>query len=292
MFSHLQNSVRAINLARATATAGRGRQVATYHTRLATFYHNVLRDDLMILGYEHPIPKEDAAPNPVAEVISEIKGTPPNPKRQHSPRRPKKPEVPAPSPHNQPFIKSVTVHIRVREALANKHNLLSAIMALQCITGKRPEIVRSVNDAAPWKLRKNMPIATKVCLEGDLMYEFLDKLIEIVLPRLKEWNGLTMRAGDGMGNVTLGFEPTALGLFPEIEPIYDMFPLITGFDVSIYTSAVRNPTGRLLLSGFGLPFLHARDPSKVKAKVKASPAEADNCENSSSTAAVAASDQQ
>ncbi|KAJ1920230.1 ribosomal protein [Mycoemilia scoparia] len=239
----------------------------------------------MVLTYTHPNPEEEKAPvvessNNDHEHSQEVKGTPPNPKRTHTILRPKKPRVPEPTPNNQPFIKEVTVHMRVSEAVLNKHNLLSAIMAMQCITGKRPEIIKAVNDAAPWKLRRGMAIGTKVTLEGDAMYEFLDKLIEVVLPRLKEWNGLLMNAGDGQGNISLGFEPTALGLFPEIEVAYDMFPLITGFEVHIHTTAVRNPTGRLLLSGFGIPFLHARDPSKITKKDASSSDSSTSPENS------------
>ncbi|KAJ2342740.1 ribosomal protein, partial [Coemansia sp. RSA 2618] len=154
----------------------------------------------------------------------------------------------------------ITVHIRCREALNNKNHLLSALMALQVITGRRAQLIRAKSDAAPWKLRKGMPIAAKVELEGDDMFEFLDKLIEVVLPRMKEYSGLRMSAGDGNGSFTMGFDDSVIGLFPEMEMVYDMFPLVTGFTVNIATTAVRNPAGRLLLSGLGLPFLHARKP--------------------------------
>ncbi|KAJ1845306.1 ribosomal protein [Coemansia sp. RSA 2708] len=171
-----------------------------------------------------------------------------------------RPQVPHSTAHNAPFVKKVTVHIRCREALQNRHNLLSALMALQVITGRRAQMLRAKSDAAPWKLRKGMPIAAKVELEGDDMYEFLDKLFEVVLPRMKEYTGMRMSDGDGNGSFTLGFDSSVIGLFPEMEMAYDMFPLVTGFSVSISTTATRNPAGRLLLSGLGVPFLHARKP--------------------------------
>ncbi|KAI9503898.1 ribosomal protein [Coemansia spiralis] len=234
-----------------------------YQTRLNQFFHNTLRDDLMILQYVPPSvrARQGAAEETrMKEAKESMGGTPPNPLRKHKQIRRPKPNVPVPTAHNTPFVDKVTVHIRCREALQNKHHLLSALMALQILTGERGEVLKAKNDAAAWKLRKGMPISAKVELTGDNMYEFLDKLIEVVLPRMKEYHGLKMSAGDGVGNFTLGFDSSVIGLFPEMEVVYDMFPLVTGFSVNIKTTAVRNPTGRLLLSGFGLPFLHARKP--------------------------------
>ncbi|PIA19194.1 ribosomal protein L5, partial [Coemansia reversa NRRL 1564] len=156
--------------------------------------------------------------------------------------------------HNAPCLKKVTVHIRCREAISDKNHILSALTALQVITGKRAEIIKAKSDVATWKLRKGMPIATKVELKGEEMFEFLDKLFELVLPRMKEYGGMRMSAGDGNGNFTMGFDESVIGLFPEMEMAYDMFPLVNGFIVNIATSATRNASGRLLLSGLGLPF--------------------------------------
>ncbi|KAJ1937664.1 ribosomal protein [Linderina pennispora] len=234
--------------------------VRTYQSRLSQFYHNTLRDDLTILSY---VPPTVRARQQAAEVARQEKaangpsGTPPNPVRSHK-QRVKKAKEPEPTAHNAPHLEKVTVHIRCREALQNKHHLLSALMALQTITGQRAEIIKASNDGASWKLRKGMPISAKVDLTGDRMYEFVDKLVELVLPRMKEYNGLKMDAGDGHGNFSVGFDSSVIGLFPEMEMVYDQFPLVTGFTVNFKTSAVRNPSGRLLMSGFNLPFLHAR----------------------------------
>ncbi|KAJ1812101.1 ribosomal protein [Coemansia sp. RSA 2598] len=242
-----------------TASASHG-----YQTRLGQYYQNTLRDDITILEYVPP--KVRAEQQAVEEARMQatrenITGTPPNPNKKHKKVRLPKAKVPEVTAHNAPFVKSVTVHIRCREALQNKHHLLSALMALQVVTGARGEVIKSKSDASTWKLRKGMPIAAKVELTGDRMLEFLDKLVEVVLPRMKEYHGLRMGSGDGSGSFTLGFDPSVIGLFPEMEVVYDQFPLITGFHVNINTTAVRNPSGRLLLSGFGLPFIHARKPA-------------------------------
>ncbi|KAJ2742058.1 ribosomal protein [Coemansia sp. BCRC 34301] len=235
-----------------------------YQSRLSQHYHNTLRDDLMILQY---VPaqvraREEALEEARLKAIKEnVGGTPPNPLRKRLKVRPPKPRVAESAAHNTPFVEKVTVHIRCREALQNKHNLLSALMTLQVVTGQRAEVIKAKNDAAPWKLRKGMPIGAKVELTGDRMYEFLDKLVEVVLPRMKEYNGLRMDSGDGMGSFTLGFDNTAIGLFPEMEMVYDMFPMVFGFAVNIKTTAGQNPAGRLLLSGMNVPFVHARKPA-------------------------------
>lgn len=241
-----------------------------YQARLYQHYQNTLRDDLMILQYQPPAVREqqDKAEEERLQALKEkAGGTPPNPNRKHKKIRSARPKVPYYNAHNSPKIEAVTVHIRCKEALQNKHHLLSALMALQIITGKQAEVVKAKNDAATWKLRKGMPIAAKVALSGDQMYEFLDKLIQVVLPRMKEYGGLRMDNGDGMGNFSLGFDYSVIGLFPEMEMVYDQFPLVPGFMVNIKTSAVRNPPGRLLLSGFNLPFVHARKTQDETFKV-------------------------
>ncbi|KAJ2809194.1 54S ribosomal protein L7, mitochondrial [Coemansia guatemalensis] len=233
-----------------------------YQSRLAQFYHNTLRDDLTILTYVPPAVRaqRDAAD---AARVQASKGTStdgaPNPNRKHRVKvhRAKTPKSTA---HNAPCLKSVYVHIRCREAINDKNHILSAMTALQVITGKRAELIKAKTDVATWKLRKGMPIAAKVELRGEEMFEFLDKLFEIVLPRMKEYGGMPMSAGDGNGNFTIGFDESVIGLFPEMEMAYDMFPLVNGFIVNIATSATRNPPARLLLSGLGLPFLHERKP--------------------------------
>ncbi|CAO3686704.1 unnamed protein product [Umbelopsis vinacea] len=157
---------------------------------------------------------------------------------------------------------NITVHAMVKDAIHQKNHILSAFMALQSITASKPEVIFAKTSVANWKLREGMPIGVKVTLRGKEMYQFLDKLVEIVLPRLKEWHGLPMTSGDGNGNIGIGFPASALALFPEIEGSFDMYPKMTGFDVVFNTTAHTNAEGRLLLSGFNVPFKGAKTQAK------------------------------
>ncbi|CAG8480421.1 828_t:CDS:1 [Funneliformis caledonium] len=108
-----------------------------------------------------------------------------------------------------------------------------------------------------------MPIGCKVCIKGPPMYTFIDKLVEIVLPRMKEWHGVPMSSGDGDGNIAMGFPASALSLFPDIEGNYDSFPLMTGFDVIFNTTAYTDYEARSLLSGFQIPFNERKRRNKL-----------------------------
>jgi len=103
-------------------------------------------------------------------------------------------------------------------------------------------------------LNLGMPIGCKVNIKGPPMYNFIDKLVEIVLPRMKEWNGVPMTSGDSDGNIAMGFPASALPLFPDIEGNYDSFPLMAGFDVIFKTTAYTDHEARTLLSSFQIPF--------------------------------------
>ncbi|QSL65153.1 hypothetical protein MERGE_002458 [Pneumocystis wakefieldiae] len=156
---------------------------------------------------------------------------------------------------NIPVLESAVVHSMVKDAIENKTALLSMVMAIQCITGLKPTIINAKTGVAPWKLRSGMPIATKVILKGPEMYRFISVLVELVLPRMRDFvSGFKANSGDSNGNISLGFPPDAMALFPEIEANYDMFPKITGFHVNINTTAKTDYECRLLLSGFGFPF--------------------------------------
>ncbi|RKP39959.1 ribosomal protein L5 domain-containing protein [Dimargaris cristalligena] len=236
-------------------------------SRLRDYYLNSLRDDIMTLSYDHydisdpatttspelAVTEEDHG-DLAADTSSVEEATTPPQRRRIGRGRPKRPPVPPSTPDLVYGLNSLTVHIRMREAIENKYNLLSALMALQCITGRRAEVVYSRSDAALLKLRKGMPLSVKVQLEGDDMYAFLDKLVEVVLPQIKEWRGLSRTAGDSNGCISFGFGPHVMGLFPDIEGVYDMIPKITGFHVSIDTSAPRDPPARTVLSAFQIPF--------------------------------------
>ncbi|KAJ1969762.1 ribosomal protein [Dimargaris xerosporica] len=269
--SALHTRPAAITQARTLSTTA----VAAHHSRFREYYNDTLRDCMMALTYEHPERRDPSKPavadQAEASTPEPVHDTPPNPKRKLVKKRPKRGPPPPSSPEAIYGVTDVIVHMRMKEAIENKYNLLSGLMAIQLITGKRGEVVYSKSDAAAWKLRKNMPIATKVTLTGDDMYAFLEKLVEVVLPRLKEWPGLSGGAGDGNGSIAFGFEPHTLGLFPDIEGVYDMIPRITGFDIIINTTAPRDPPARLLLSGFQLPF-YKGNPNKRRSAPAGRPA--------------------
>ncbi|KAF9425871.1 hypothetical protein BGZ94_007148 [Podila epigama] len=209
-------------------------------TRLREHYQGTVQDDLMILTYNHNFRAKAKIPE---GVRVELKGN-----------RHIKPAPKASSAQRVPELVKIDVHCMMKEALVSKYNLLSGFMAIQSITGEMPEIINSKKGVHPWKLRAGNPIGCKVTLKGDKMYQFMDKLVEVVLPRMKEWPGLPESAGDATGNIGMGFPPSALSLFPEIENNFDMFPRMTGFHVTFTTTATTNLEARLLLSAFNMPF--------------------------------------
>ncbi|KAF9180615.1 hypothetical protein BGZ51_004807 [Haplosporangium sp. Z 767] len=215
-------------------------EYATGISRLREHYRSTVQDDLMILTYSHSFKPKAKVPE---GVRVELKG------KKHI-----KPAPKAPAPNRVPELVKIDIHCMMKEALTSKYNLLSGFMAIQSITGEMPEIIHSKKGVHPWKLRAGNPIGCKVTLKGDKMYQFLDKLVEVVLPRMKEWPGLPESAGDATGNIGMGFPPSALSLFPEIENNFDMFPRMTGFDVTFTTTANTDLEARLLLSGFNMPF--------------------------------------
>ncbi|KAI7851702.1 ribosomal protein L5 domain-containing protein [Circinella umbellata] len=242
--------------------------------RLKEYYDSTLSEDLMTLTYDHgraapsiykypdiqvqldralAVKEEEQKQQQQVEVQEEQEQSK-EAVRTRKGGKPVKPIQPPKSASTIPGLDKITLHAMVKDAIHSKHNLLSAFMAFQSITSTRPEVVYARTSVANWKLREGMPIGVKVTLRGEEMYQFMDKLVEIVLPRLKEWPGLQLTAGDGNGNIALGFPASALALFPEIEGSFDVYPKMTGFDVIFNTTAYTNTDGRLLLSGFSIPF--------------------------------------
>ncbi|KAG0043339.1 hypothetical protein BGZ83_011529 [Gryganskiella cystojenkinii] len=233
-------------------TLQRQREYTTGVSRLREHYSSTVQDDLMVLTYNHSFKPKAKIPEGVRIELKGNKHIKPSPK--------------ASSPDKVPELIKIDVHCMMKEALTSKYNLLSGFMAIQSITGEMPELINSKKGVHPWKLRAGNPIGCKVTLKGDKMYQFLDKLVEVVLPRMKEWPGLPESAGDATGNIGMGFPPSAMSLFPEIEQNFDMFPRMTGFDVTFTTTASTNLEARLLLSGFNMPFQHKDRSAPVTKK--------------------------
>jgi large subunit ribosomal protein L5 len=152
-----------------------------------------------------------------------------------------------------PRIEKITLNMGVGEAKTDAKALDSAMDELTIIAGQRAQLRRARKSIAGFKIREGMPIGTKVTLRGDRMYEFLDRLIAIALPRIRDFRGLNPDAFDGRGNYSLGIREQII--FPEID--YDSINQIRGLDVAITTTAATDEQARALLTGLGLPFAAA-----------------------------------
>jgi large subunit ribosomal protein L5 len=149
-----------------------------------------------------------------------------------------------------PRIEKITVNMGVGEAKTNAKTLDNAVEELTTITGQRAQITRAKKSIAGFKIREGMPIGAKATLRGVRMYEFLDRLVSIALPRIRDFRGLSPASFDGRGNYSIGIREQII--FPEIN--YDDIQEVRGLDVVITTSAKTDEEGLALLRGLGLPF--------------------------------------
>jgi len=154
------------------------------------------------------------------------------------------------NPMEVPKITKITVNMGVGEAVADRKLIDAAVADLTRITGQKPLICKSKKAIASFKLREGLAIGCKVTLRGARMYEFLDRLITIAMPRIRDFRGVSARAFDGRGNYTLGVKEQII--FPEIQ--YDQIDKIRGMDITITTTARDNKHGRALLEAFNFPF--------------------------------------
>ncbi|MDX2012493.1 MAG: 50S ribosomal protein L5 [Myxococcaceae bacterium] len=154
------------------------------------------------------------------------------------------------NPMEVPKIHKVVVNLGLGEALANNKILESAVDQLGAITGQKPVVTRSRKAIANFKLREGQAIGAMVTLRGDRMYEFLDRLINVALPRVRDFKGISPKAFDGRGNYTLGLREQII--FPEIN--YDQIEKVKGLNVSIVTSAGNDERALALLKAIGVPF--------------------------------------
>jgi len=148
-----------------------------------------------------------------------------------------------------PKVQRVVVNIGIGEAIQNARALDAATSDLRQITGQQPVVVRARRSVAAFKLRAGMPVGLKVTLRGVRMYEFLDKVISVVLPRIRDFRGVSPKL-DGHGNFSLGLREQLV--FPEID--YDKIDKIRGMEITVVTTARTDEEGRRLLSEMGMPF--------------------------------------
>ena len=149
-----------------------------------------------------------------------------------------------------PRLEKIVVNMGVGEAVQDAKKAEAAASDLTAITGQHPVITRAKRSIATFKLRENMPIGCKVTLRGQRMYEFLDRLITVALPRVRDFRGISGRSFDGRGNFALGLREQIV--FPEID--YDRVDAVRGMNVVVVTTARTDAEAKALLKGFDMPF--------------------------------------
>ena len=149
-----------------------------------------------------------------------------------------------------PKVDKIVINMGVGDAVSNAKNLDKAVEELALITGQKPLITKAKKSIAGFRLREGMPIGAKVTLRGERMYEFLDKLVTVSLPRVRDFHGVSKKAFDGRGNYTLGIKEQLI--FPEID--FDKVNKLRGMDIVFVTTAKSDEEGRELLAQLGMPF--------------------------------------
>ncbi len=151
-----------------------------------------------------------------------------------------------------PRIEKIVINMGIGETTTDIKKMDAAVADLTAISGQKPLVIRSKKAIANFKLRKGLPIGCKVTLRGSRMYEFLDRLVNIALPRVRDFRGLSGKSFDGKGNYSLGLKEQIV--FPEIN--YDKIDTIRGMDIVIVTTAKTNEEAKALLKGFNMPFMN------------------------------------
>ena len=149
-----------------------------------------------------------------------------------------------------PLITKITINVGLGQAVKDKKVIEHAVGDIEKISGQKPIITKAKKSIAAFSLREGMPIGCKVTLRKDRMYEFLDRLITIAIPRIRDFRGFSRKAFDGRGNYTLGIKEQII--FPEID--YEKIDSVRGLDIAITTSAKNDDEARLLLEEFNFPF--------------------------------------
>ena len=149
-----------------------------------------------------------------------------------------------------PKVDKIVINMGVGEAVQNSKAIDSAVADLMKLSGQKPVVTKAKKSIAAFKLREGMPIGCKVTLRGQRMYEFMDRLLNVALPRVRDFRGVSAKAFDGRGNYTLGIKEQLI--FPEME--YDKIDKLRGMDVVFVTTARTDEEARELLRGFGMPY--------------------------------------
>ncbi|KAM0251485.1 hypothetical protein ACHAQJ_008153 [Trichoderma viride] len=229
--------------------------------RLKHTYDSTIAPDLMTLTYNHTPP--DATPVESQKgVLRQWDGSSP----YHKNRPSRGPRGGGSSRlgilerdiawHNIPEIEAVTINSYAPLAADNKEYLHVARAVVQAISGQFPDVTTVKHNVIHWGVRKGSKAGAKTTLRGGAAYDFVDKLVTLVLPKIKDWPGIKATSGDDAGNIAFGMNPAWMSYFPEIEFNYDMYPpkLMPGCDIFIHTSATSDRQARLLMEALGFPF--------------------------------------
>lgn len=154
------------------------------------------------------------------------------------------------NPMQVPKITRITVNMGVGEAVADKKAMEGAVHDLTALTGQKPLVTKSRKAIASFKLRAGIPVGCKVTLRGERMYEFLDRLVSVAMPRIRDFRGVSARSFDGQGNYSFGVKEQII--FPEID--FDQVDALRGMDISITTTARTDNEAKALLTAFSFPF--------------------------------------
>jgi large subunit ribosomal protein L5 len=158
-----------------------------------------------------------------------------------------------------PRLEKIVINMGVGQAVAQPSLIEGAVKDLTAISGQKPIVTKARRSIAGFKLREGMSIGAKVTLRGDRMWEFLDRLISVAIPRVRDFRGLPATAFDGHGNYTFGVNEQVI--FPEVD--YDRVDAVRGMDITIVTSATTDEQGRALLDAFGFPFKRGDQPGEI-----------------------------
>jgi large subunit ribosomal protein L5 len=199
-------------------------------------------------------PKKEAAGQAKPVPVEEADGKHETPRLKDSYRQQIVPalmkEFSYKNPMQVPKLDRIVLNVGMGEAIQNVKLLESATTELTLIAGQRPVVTKAKKAIAGFKLRQGMPIGAKVTLRGDRMYEFMDRLVSLALPRIRDFRGVSAKSFDGRGNYTLGLKEQLI--FPEIK--YDSVASIHGMDITFVTTARTNDEGKALLRHLGMPF--------------------------------------
>jgi large subunit ribosomal protein L5 len=169
------------------------------------------------------------------------------------------------SPMQAPHLVKVTVNMGVGDAKQDSNMLENATNQLATITGQKPNVRRARKSIAQFKVREGMPVGVATTLRGDRAYEFLDRLMSVAIPRIRDFRGLSPRSFDGRGNYSMGVREQII--FPEID--YDAIDQVRGLDITITTPAQSDPEAFALLEALGMPFAREGRPAEFAAEAAA-----------------------